>query len=108
MTWVSESGAGAASTDGTLVMTVRSGVRGDNQDRSLYVLCSMAQRSIELRPKIAAISNKASVSSFELKHGNLCVRIDKSITPADQMSRASVSFEQQRIRQAYRQSGPGI
>lgn len=42
------------------------------------------------RPKIAAISIKASISSFELNTGNLCVKMDKSITPADQTSIAVV------------------
>lgn len=39
-------------------------------------------------PKMAAISISDSVSSLELNTGNLCVKIDSSIIPADQTSMA--------------------
>lgn len=53
----------------------------------------MAQRSMELRPKMAAISSNASVSSLELNTGNLCVRMERRMTPADHMSMAEWSAE---------------
>lgn len=70
------------------------------------VLCNMAHRSIGDRPNTAASSIKASISSFELNTGNLCVRIDRSITPADQMSIAEPDQQIPRILEesAYRQS----
>lgn len=55
------------------------------------VLWPAAQRSIFLRPKMAAISMRASVSSFELKKGNRRVRKQRSMIPADQMSSAASS-----------------
>ncbi len=48
--------------------------------------CCVAHSRVFARPNIVAISSNASVSSIELKKGNRLVRIERSMTPADQVS----------------------
>lgn len=50
-----------------------------------------AHLSIFCLPKMAEISMRASVSSFELKIGNFRVKIESRMIPADQMSMAEAS-----------------
>ena len=55
------------------------------------LLCSMAHFSMAFRPKIAVISINASISSLELKTGNLWVKSESNMIPADQTSTATIS-----------------
>lgn len=60
-----------------------------NCEMGIHVLCSAAVFSIFRLPTIVAISIRASISSFDWKSGNLPVRNDSRIVPADHTSIAT-------------------